>query len=148
MHEKARGVIAMSAGNHAQAVAYLAGKLGVPATIVMPAATPFTKVAHTRDFGANVVLHGETLANSEIHARELAAAKGLVLVHPYDDPGKIAAGQGTLAIEMLSVVRPDLDILTVPIGGGGLISGIATAAKAIRPEIEISGRSKSPPIPR
>ena len=135
--ERRRGVIAMSAGNHAQAVAYLAGRLDIPAVIVMPAATPFTKVVHTRDFGAKVVLHGETLSESEIRAREIAAADGLTFVHPYDDP-YVMAGQGTLAIEMLSAV-PDLDLMVVPIGGGGLISGIAIAAKAIKPTIEIVG---------
>jgi threonine dehydratase len=135
--EAKRGVIAMSAGNHAQGVAYHAGRLGIPATIVMPANTPFTKVTHTRDFGADVVLFGETLADSEIRAREIAKARDLVLVHPYDDE-RIITGQGTIGIEMLEA-HPDLEILVVPIGGGGLISGIATAAKAIKPGIDIIG---------
>jgi threonine dehydratase len=135
--EAKRGVIAMSAGNHAQGVAYHAGRLGIPATIVMPASTPFTKVTHTRAFGAEVVLFGETLAESEIKAREIVAERNLVLVHPYDDR-RIMAGQGTIGLEMLAAV-PDLDVIVVPIGGGGLISGIASAAKALRPEIVIIG---------
>jgi threonine dehydratase len=135
--EAKRGVIAMSAGNHAQGVAYHAGRLGIPATIVMPASTPFTKVTHTRAFGAEVVLFGETLAESEIKAREIVAERNLVLVHPYDDR-RIMAGQGTIGLEMLAAV-PDLDMIVVPIGGGGLISGIASAAKALRPDIVIIG---------
>ncbi len=132
-----RGVIAMSAGNHAQGVAYHAGRLGIPATIVMPANTPFTKVSHTRNFGANVVLHGETLAESEIFARAKVLSDNLVLVHPYDDR-RIITGQGTIGLEMLSA-HPDLDMIVVPIGGGGLISGIASAAKAIRPSVSVVG---------
>jgi threonine dehydratase len=134
--EKKRGVVAMSAGNHAQAVAYLAAHLGIASTIVMPEPTPFVKVAATEAHGARVVLHGETIAEAEARAMQFAN-DGLVLVHPYDDP-KIIAGQGTIAIEMLDVA-PDLDVLVVPIGGGGLISGIAIAAKAIMPSIEIVG---------
>ncbi len=135
--ERARGVVAMSAGNHAQAVAYHAARLGVPATIVMPAVTPLVKAENTRGHGAEVVLEGDTLADSEVVARRLAAERGLALVHPYDDP-LIMAGQGTIAIEMLSEI-PDLDDLVVPIGGGGLISGIAVAARALRPQIRIVG---------
>ena len=135
--EARRGVIAMSAGNHAQGVAYHAGRLGIPATIVMPANTPFTKVTHTRNFGADVVLHGETLSESETYVRSKVATDNLVLVHPYDDR-RIITGQGTIGLEML-VAHPDLDILVVPIGGGGLISGIASAAKAIKPSIRIIG---------
>lgn len=135
--ERARGVIAMSAGNHAQGVAYHAGRLGLPATIVMPENTPFAKVKHTKGFGARVVLEGNTLSDSAAAARRIAAAENLVFVHPYDDP-KIMAGQGTVALEMLEDA-PDLDMLVVPIGGGGLISGIAVAAKALKPEIEIYG---------
>jgi threonine dehydratase len=127
----------MSAGNHAQAVAYHAARLGVPATIVMPAVTPLVKAENTRGHGAEVVLEGDTLADSEVVARRLAAERGLALVHPYDDP-LIMAGQGTIAIEMLSEI-PDLDDLVVPIGGGGLISGIAVAARALRPQIRIVG---------
>ncbi len=135
--ERARGVVAMSAGNHAQGVAYHAERLGLRAVIVMPRFTPGVKVERTRGFGAEVVLHGDTLDESRAHARELAALEGLVFVHPYDDED-IVAGQGTVALEMLRE-QPDLDTLVVAIGGGGLIAGMATAAKAIRPDIEIIG---------
>jgi threonine dehydratase len=135
--DRARGVIAMSAGNHAQAVAYHAARLGIAATIVMPVTTPAVKVAATRACGATVVLHGETIAESQARAEELQAQNRLVLIHPYDDP-RIIAGQGTIAIEMLED-RPDLDCLIVPIGGGGLISGNAIAAKTINPQIEVVG---------
>lgn len=135
--ERARGVIAMSAGNHAQGVAYHAQRLGLRAVIVMPRFTPGVKVERTRGFGAEVVLHGDTLEASRAHARELAEREGLVFVHPYDDEA-IVAGQGTVALEMLRT-QPDLDTLVVAIGGGGLIAGMATAAKAIRPGIEIVG---------
>lgn len=135
--ERARGVIAMSAGNHAQGVAYHAQRLGLRAVIVMPRFTPGVKVERTRGFGAEVVLHGDTLDESRTHARELAAREGLVFVHPYDDED-IVAGQGTVALEMLRE-QPDLDTLVVAIGGGGLIGGMATAAKAMRPDIEIIG---------
>jgi threonine dehydratase len=135
--ERARGVIAMSAGNHAQAVAYHAARLGIAATIVMPVTTPFVKIAATRAHGATVVLHGETVAEAQARAEELQAQHGLVFIHPYDDP-RIIAGQGTIAVEMLHE-RADLDALVIPIGGGGLISGNAIAAKAIRPAIEIIG---------
>jgi threonine dehydratase len=135
--ERAAGVIAMSAGNHAQAVAYHARRLGVAAIIVMPRDTPEVKVSATQAHGAHVVLEGESLSAAEDHARALAARDGLTLVHPYDDPA-VAAGQGTVALEMLAV-RPDLDALVVPVGGGGLIAGMATAAKAIRPGIEVWG---------
>jgi threonine dehydratase len=135
--ERARGVVAMSAGNHAQAVAYHARRLGIPATIVMPAGTPLVKAENTRGHGADVVLEGATLADSELVARRLAGERGLTLVHPYDDP-LVMAGQGTVAIEMLDAM-PDLDDIVVPIGGGGLISGIAVAARAIRPDIRIIG---------
>ena len=136
-NERARGVIAMSAGNHAQGVAYHAQRLGLRAVIVMPRFTPGVKVERTRGFGAEVVLHGDTLDESRTHARELAAREGLVFVHPYDDED-IVAGQGTVALEMLRE-QPDLDTLVVAIGGGGLIAGMATATKAIRPDIEIIG---------
>ena len=135
--ERARGVIAMSAGNHAQGVAYHAQRLGLRAVIVMPRFTPGVKVERTRGFGAEVVLHGDSLDESRTHARELAAREGLVFVHPYDDED-IVAGQGTVALEMLRE-QPDLDTLVVAIGGGGLIAGMATAAKAVRPNIEIIG---------
>jgi threonine dehydratase len=135
--DRARGVIAMSAGNHAQAVAYHAQRLGIPATIVMPLATPLVKVENTRHHGANVVLHGETLLDSAAKAQEIAQVRNLVFVHPYDDAA-IMAGQGTIALEMLTDM-PDLDVLVVPIGGGGLISGIAIAARAMRPDIQIIG---------
>ena len=135
--EKAAGIIAMSAGNHAQAVAYHAKRLDIPATIVMPETTPFTKVARTRAHGANVVLSGETLADSQTTAEEIIADQGLTLVHPYDDD-HIIAGQGTVGIEMLETT-PDLDVIVIPIGGGGLASGTAIAAKHLRPQIEIIG---------
>lgn len=135
--EKARGVIAASAGNHAQGLAYHGARLGVPVTIVMPRSTPFIKVQHTRDFGAKVVIEGEGYDEASAHARELQAEQGLTFVHPFDDYD-IMAGQGTIALEMLEDV-PELEILPVPIGGGGLISGVATAAKAIKPDIRIIG---------
>ncbi len=135
--ERARGVIAMSAGNHAQAVAYHAARLGIPATIVMPETTPFVKVAATRSHGAEVVLHGETIAECQTVCERVQQERGLTLVHPYDDP-RIIAGQGTIALEMLEAV-PDLDVLVIPIGGGGLIAGNAIAARAVRPSIEIVG---------
>ena len=135
--ERSRGVVAMSAGNHAQGVAYHAQRLGLRAVIVMPRFTPGVKVERTRGFGAEVVLQGDTLDASRAHARELAQQQGLVFVHPYDDEA-IVAGQGTVALEMLRE-QPDLDTLVIAIGGGGLIAGIATAAKAIRPDIEIVG---------
>lgn len=135
--ERARGVVAMSAGNHAQGVAYHAQRLGLRAVIVMPRFTPAVKVERTRGFGAEVVLHGDTLEEARAHAYALADAQGLTFVHPYDDEG-VAAGQGTLGLEMLQAV-PDLDTLVIAVGGGGLISGVATAAKAIKPGIEIVG---------
>src|ERR1044071_5254616 len=135
--EKARGVITMSAGNHAQAVAYHAKRLGIPATIVMPETTPSTKVERTRAHGANVILSGETLADSQITAEALVKEKGFLLIHPYDDD-KVIAGQGTIGIEMLEDV-PDLDCIVVPIGGGGVIGGVSIAAKHLRPSIEILG---------
>src|SRR5438874_1316019 len=127
--ERRAGVVAMSAGNHAQGVAYHAQRLGIAATIVMPEGTPFIKVERTRSFGARVMLEGESIDAAAVFARELAAHEGLIFVHPYDDE-KIIAGQGTIGIEMLAD-DPDLDTLVVPIGGGGLISGIATAARAL-----------------
>jgi threonine dehydratase len=135
--QRKRGVIAMSAGNHAQAVAYHARRLGIPATIVMPVTTPFVKVAATRSHGADVVLHGETVAESQSRCEQIQSERGLTLVHPYDDP-RIIAGQGTIALEMLEDA-PDLDVLVIPIGGGGLISGNAVAAKGRRPNIEVVG---------
>lgn len=135
--ERARGVIAMSAGNHAQGVAYHAQRLGLRAVIVMPRFTPGVKVERTRGFGAEVVLHGDSLAEARAHAYQLAQEQQLTFVHPYDDEA-IAAGQGTLALEMLEA-QPDLDMLVVAIGGGGLIAGVATAAKAVRPGIEVVG---------
>ena len=135
--ERARGVVAMSAGNHAQGVAYHAERLGIRAVIVMPRFTPGVKVERTRGFGAEVVLHGDTLEAARTHAYALAQAQGLVFVHPYDDL-EVAAGQGTLALEMLQAV-PDLDTLVIAVGGGGLLAGVATAARALRPDIEIVG---------
>ena len=135
--ERAAGVIAMSAGNHAQAVAYHCQRLGIKATIVMPQGTPQVKAQNTRRFGARVIFEGETIDEAAIRARAVAEDEGLVFVHPYDDE-TIIAGQGTVALEMLETV-PDLDILVVPIGGGGLISGNAIAAKGVHPGIEIVG---------
>jgi len=135
--QRKRGVVAMSAGNHAQGVAYHAGRLNIPATIVMPEGTPFTKVKHTKNFGARVVLEGATLSQSYTKAREIEAEENLTFIHPYDDP-LIIAGQGTVALELLADA-PDVDTLVVPIGGGGLISGVAIAAKALKPDIEIYG---------
>ncbi|WP_406853674.1 threonine ammonia-lyase [Alsobacter sp. KACC 23698] len=135
--ERRRGVVTMSAGNHAQAVAYHAGLLGIPATIVMPATTPLVKVENTRSYGAAVVLDGETLYEARERCEALRAERDLVLVHPYDDPAVIA-GQGTIALEMLAE-RPDLDMLVIPIGGGGLCAGNAISAKALKPAIRIIG---------
>jgi len=135
--ERRRGVIAMSAGNHAQAVAYHAARLGVPATIVMPVTTPLVKVASTRAYGATVVLDGETITEAQQRTEAIAAERDLAWVHPYDDP-EIMAGQGTIALEMLEAM-PGLDALVIPIGGGGLIAGNAVAARAINPAIEILG---------
>ncbi|GJD50756.1 L-threonine ammonia-lyase [Methylobacterium crusticola] len=134
--ERRRGVVAMSAGNHAQAVAYHARRMGIPATIVMPATTPLVKVENTRAHGATVVLEGETLVEAAARARALVESRGLVLVHPYDDPA-VMAGQGTIAREMLEDA-PDLDCLVVPIGGGGLMAGIAVAASH-RPDVALYG---------
>lgn len=131
------GVIAMSAGNHAQAVAYHAARLGIPATIVMPVTTPIVKIEATQAHGAKVVLEGETVAEAQVKAETLAQERGLTFVHPYDDV-RVIAGQGTIAVEMLEDV-PDLDMLVIPIGGGGLISGNAVAARAVKPAIEIVG---------
>ena len=135
--ERARGVIAASAGNHAQAVAYHAKRLGIPATIVMPEPTPTVKVTQTAGHGATVVLHGDMFDDAYAKARELALEKGYVFVHPFDDP-KIIAGAGTTALEMLEDA-PDLDTVVVPIGGGGLMSGVSIAARAIKPDIELIG---------
>ena len=135
--EKARGVVAMSAGNHAQGVAYHAQRLGLRALIVMPRFTPGVKVARTRGFGAEVVLHGDTLEEAHRHALALAQSERLTFVHPYDDEA-IIAGQGTVALEMLQAV-PQLDTLVVAVGGGGLIGGIALAAKALKPTIRVVG---------
>jgi threonine dehydratase len=135
--ERRRGVIACSAGNHAQGVAYHAANLSIPATIVMPVGTPTVKIENTRRHGAKVIEAGATLEDSAILALDHAREQGLTFIHPYDDP-LIIAGQGTTALEMLASV-PELDVLIVPIGGGGLISGMAVAAKTIKPGIEIVG---------
>ena len=135
--ERSRGVIAASAGNHAQAVAYHGRRLGIPVTIVMPESTPTIKVMQTEGHGASVLLHGKMFDDAYARARELEAAEGYVFVHPFDDP-HVIAGAGTLGIEMLAEA-PDLDTFVVPIGGGGLMSGIATAARALKPGIELIG---------
>ena len=135
--ERRRGVIAASAGNHAQAVAYHGKRLGIPVTIVMPTNTPTVKVMQTEEHGARVVLHGERFDDAYALAREMESKEGLVFVHPFDDPA-IVAGTGTIALEMLHDA-PDLDVLVIPIGGGGLISGVAIAAKTLRPDIEVIG---------
>ena len=135
--ERQRGVIAMSAGNHAQGVAYHAQRLSIRAVIVMPRFTPGVKIERTRGFGAEVVLHGDTLDASRAHALLLAEREGLVFVHPYDDEA-VVAGQGTVGLEMLHAV-PDLEMLVVAVGGGGLIAGMATAAKTLKPSIEVIG---------
>ena len=132
-----RGVIAMSAGNHAQAVAYHAGRLGIPAVIVMPEGSPFVKIGNTEALGAEVVLSGETLTESRVKVEEIAKDRNLILIHPYDDP-LVIAGQGTVGLEVLAD-KPDLDMLVIPIGGGGLMAGCAIAAKAIKPDIEMIG---------
>jgi len=135
--QRARGVIAVSAGNHAQGVAWHAKRLGIPATIVMPRFTPGVKVMRTREFGAEVVLHGDRFDDAHRHGLALAAERGLTMIDPFDDDAVIA-GQGTIGIEMLRA-QPDLDDLIVPIGGGGLIGGIATAAKHLKPGIRVTG---------
>jgi threonine dehydratase len=135
--EKGRGVIAASAGNHAQGLAYHAARLGVPAVIVMPVGTPTVKIEHTRDFGAEVIIEGDTYDDACFRALEICNKRNLVFVHAFDDLD-VMAGQGTIALEMLENV-PDLDILPIPIGGGGLISGMATAAKTLKPDIRIIG---------
>jgi threonine dehydratase len=135
--QRRRGVIAASAGNHAQGTAYHAKRLGIPAVIVMPRYTPSVKVERTRAFGAEVLLAGEGFDDARKHALELAPSLGLEFVHPYDDD-RVIAGQGTIALEMLAV-HPGLDTLVVPVGGGGLITGMAIAAKALKPQIEMIG---------
>jgi len=135
--ERRAGVIAVSAGNHAQGVAYNAARLGIPSTIVMPLGTPFVKVEHTRKHGARVLLFGESFAEATTYAYQIKEREGLTFVHPYDD-ASVIAGQGTIALEMLEDA-PDLETLVVPVGGGGLISGIATAAKSLKPGIRIVG---------
>jgi threonine dehydratase len=135
--ERSRGVIAASAGNHAQAVAYHGKRLGIPVTIVMPVGTPTVKVTQTEEHGAKVILHGEVVDDAFAHARKLEKEDNLVFVHAFDDP-MIIAGQGPVALEMLEEA-PDLDVLVVPIGGGGLMSGVAIAARAVKPDIELVG---------
>ncbi|MEQ1725007.1 MAG: threonine ammonia-lyase [Sphingopyxis sp.] len=135
--QRARGVIAASAGNHAQGLAYHGARLGVPVTIVMPKTTPIVKVYQTQSHGAEIILYGETFDDAYTHARELEQERGLTFVHPFDDP-RIAAGQGTVALEMLED-HPDIDTLIIPIGGGGLFSGMGTAARAIKPDIKLVG---------
>ena len=135
--ERRRGVIAASAGNHAQAVAYHGKRLGIPVTIVMPTPTPMVKVMQTEEHGARVLLHGERFDDAYALAREMEATEGLVFVHPFDDPA-IIAGTGTIALEMLDDA-PELEVLVVPIGGGGLVSGMAIASKTVRPDVQVIG---------
>ncbi|MFM6853265.1 MAG: threonine ammonia-lyase, partial [Sphingopyxis sp.] len=135
--QRNRGVIAASAGNHAQGLAYNGARLGVPVTIVMPETTPHVKVYQTASHGAEIILHGEKYDDAYARARELEGERGLTFVHPFDDP-RIAAGQGTVALEMLAD-QPDIDTLIIPIGGGGLFSGMGTAARAINPDIRLVG---------
>jgi threonine dehydratase len=135
--ERKRGVIALSAGNHAQAVAYVARELHVPATIVMPATTPFFKVRRTEDFGANIILHGETLSEAAARAEDLRREGGLTFIHPYDD-AQIVAGQGTVGLEVVEDA-PELDTIVVPVGGGGLLGGILVAVKALSPKTTVVG---------
>ncbi|HEX3063140.1 MAG TPA: threonine ammonia-lyase, partial [Usitatibacter sp.] len=135
--EREAGVIACSAGNHAQGVAYHAARLGIPAVIVMPRYTPFVKVEHTQRFGAEVILEGDNFDAAKDFALQAASGRGLTMVHPYNDE-RIIAGQGTCGLEMLTA-QPELDALIVAIGGGGLISGISIAAKALRPSIDVYG---------
>lgn len=135
--ERRRGVVAMSAGNHAQALAYHGHRLGIPTTIVMPRFTPNAKVAQTRVFGPEVILHGSEFDEARQFTLSLAEERGLTLVHPYDDP-RVIAGQGTLGLELLEQV-PELDAVVVPVGGGGLIGGVATAVKSLRPEVRVVG---------
>jgi threonine dehydratase len=135
--QRTAGVIAVSAGNHAQGVAYHARRLKIPAVIVMPRFTPNVKVEQTRAFGAEVILHGENFDEAKIHALNVMAQRQLTLVHPYDDD-RIIAGQGTIALEMLEA-QPDLEVLIVPVGGGGMIAGMASTAKALNPAIEMIG---------
>ncbi len=134
---RARGVIAASAGNHAQGLAYHGARLGVPVTIVMPRPTPTVKIMQTQGHGATVILHGETFDAAYAHARELEVERDLTFVHPFDD-AEIIAGQGTIALEMLADA-PGIDTLAIPIGGGGLLSGIGTAAKALKPDLDLVG---------
>jgi threonine dehydratase len=144
--ERARGVLAVSAGNHAQGVAYHAQRMGVPALIVMPRFAPAVKVDNTRRFGAEVVLHGDTFDDARLHGLQLVRERGFTLVHPYDDLD-VMAGQGTIALEMLGA-QPAIDTLLVAVGGGGLISGMATAARALRPELQVVGvqTERFPPV--
>jgi threonine dehydratase len=135
--EVGRGVIASSAGNHAQAIAFHAGRLGIPATIVMPESTAFVKIERTTALGGTVMLHGANVSESATHAREVAARDGLTFVHPFDDP-LVIAGQGTIALELLED-HPDLDAILAPVGGGGLLSGIGVAARSIAPDVELIG---------
>lgn len=139
--EKKRGVVASSAGNHAQGVAFSATRSGVKSTIVMPVHAPLVKIQATKDYGAEVVLHGEIYDDAYEHARKLEKEKGYIFVHPYEDP-HVIAGQGTLGLEIIEKI-PDLDSIIVPIGGGGLISGIATVIKAMRPQCKVYGVQSS-----
>lgn len=135
--ERGRGVVTASAGNHAQAVAYHAAKLGIPCTVVMPVGAPLIKITNTRNYGARVILHGVVLDDSAEEARRLVEEEGRIMIHPFDDP-LVIAGQGTMGLEILEQV-PDVDLVVVPVGGGGMISGIAIALKTLRPAVRIVG---------
>merc|ERR1719361_3387730 len=135
--ERKAGVIAASAGNHAQALAYHGGLLGIPVTVVMPIVAPIMKVENCKKYGANVIIHGENIGESRTHALKIAAKKGMMYVNGYDHPN-ILAGQGTMGLEILDQV-PDVDAIVIPVGGAGLIAGVAMAVKTMKPDVKIIG---------
>ena len=135
--QKKIGVIAASAGNHAQALAYHGGQLGIPVTVVMPIVAPIMKVENCKKYGANIIIHGENIGESRTHALKIGQRKGLMYVNGYDHPN-ILAGQGTMGLEILDQV-PDVDAIVIPVGGGGLIAGVALAVKTMKPDVMIIG---------